>query len=315
MKTKALYLEKTADPTSRVRSFTASTDSVDADNEIVEQDFILERFMANPVILWAHKSRELPIGKAVSVGVIGGKLKTEIEFATAEANPKAEHVFQSIEQGTLRALSIGFKPKSVRMEMRDEKEVFVLSKNELFEISVTPIPCNHEALADMKAKARKEFRSTTDNAADGGQESKMNEKEFKELQATSARLEKELSESAAKYDTLKKRYDATEQLYTAEKAKAVALQSAACEKRVQELVGKKIAPTEVESLVELAALDQKLFEKHMAAIDARPDMLQLKGSGLPTGDDPGVPKIKDIKVNQDGESDFAAFVNQGAGIQ
>ena len=74
-------------------------------------------------------------------------------FASAKANPLAEQVWQSVQERTLRAVSVGFKPREVRKETRDDKDVYVLSDNDLYEISVVPIPSNPEALTRMKALA------------------------------------------------------------------------------------------------------------------------------------------------------------------
>lgn len=157
---------KSLDQSERTCDFIASTDAVDSYEEVVEQDWDTTRFMKNPVILFGHQSRELPIGHATRCEVVtakGGKKQLEctIKFATAEANPMAEQVWQSVIQGTLRAVSVGFCPGDVRFEKREGKGIYVLSKNELHEISVVPIPANPEALAKMRAKARHESEPVT----------------------------------------------------------------------------------------------------------------------------------------------------------
>lgn len=143
-------------PHTREVDFVASTDAIDSFDEVVEQSWRLDRYLSNPVVLFAHQSRELPIGKCTRVVVIDGQLECTIQFATADMNPKAEQVFRMVQEKILNAVSVGFMPRSIRHEMRDGREVYVLSDNELHEISVTPIPANPEALAKMKAKARAE---------------------------------------------------------------------------------------------------------------------------------------------------------------
>ncbi|NOU33328.1 MAG: hypothetical protein HOO96_35980 [Polyangiaceae bacterium] len=130
----------------------ASTAAVDSYGEIVEQVWKLERYMANPVVLFGHQSRELPIGRSTFVGVRGGQLECTVRFASPEANPKAEQVWQLVKEDVLRAVSVGFMPGSVRYEKRGGEDVAVLSDNELHEISIVPIPANPEALAKMRAK-------------------------------------------------------------------------------------------------------------------------------------------------------------------
>ncbi len=132
----------------------ASTAAMDSYGEIVEQDWILERFLANPIVLYAHNRWDaLPIGCADRVRVEDGALQMRLNFVTGDANPLAEQVWQSIKQKSLRTVSVGFAPGDYRIEKRDGVEVLVLSKNELHEISVVPIPANPEAVMRMRAKA------------------------------------------------------------------------------------------------------------------------------------------------------------------
>lgn len=137
----------------RTASFVASTEIQDADGDIVEQSWRLERYKRNPVVLFAHDNRSLPIGRASEVEVKDGQLVADITFASAEANPLAENVWKSVQEGTLRAVSVGFRPHQIKSERRDDKDVYLLGDNELYEISVVPIPSNPEALARMKALA------------------------------------------------------------------------------------------------------------------------------------------------------------------
>src|SRR5687768_4117081 len=72
----------------------ASTNREDSYEEVVEQDWILDDYRENPVVLWAHQSRELPLGRGSDIDVIDGKLCARIWFASEKANPKAEHVYR-----------------------------------------------------------------------------------------------------------------------------------------------------------------------------------------------------------------------------
>lgn len=137
----------------RVCDVIASTAAEDSYGEIVEQSWRLERYLANPVVLFAHESDELPIGTAENVRVEDGALRARLRFASAEASPRAEWVWRSLREGTLRGVSVGFVPHGVRFEKRGDRDVMVLSDNELLEISVTPIPANPEALAQLRARA------------------------------------------------------------------------------------------------------------------------------------------------------------------
>lgn len=151
--------EKSIDLEKRTVDFVASTDVVDSYDEIVDQgSWILEDYLANPVVLWAHQSRELPIGRSVDVGLRSGatgggvRLEHRVEFMTPDLNEKADQVFRMIPK-FLKAVSVGFLPKTYRWEMRNNVEVFVWADCVLKEISVTPVGANPQALAKMKTLA------------------------------------------------------------------------------------------------------------------------------------------------------------------
>ncbi len=53
--------------------FTASNEEIDRDGEIIEaKGWDLKNFKKNPVIIYAHDYRTLPIGKATHIGIKDG---------------------------------------------------------------------------------------------------------------------------------------------------------------------------------------------------------------------------------------------------
>jgi HK97 family phage prohead protease len=125
----------------------ASTAALDSYGEIVMQDWDLTRYAKNPVVFFGHDSRGLPVGKAENVRVEEGRLLATLKFVDAKANPFAEQVWESIKQGALSAVSVGFRAGAVHMIDLDGKQVAALTGNELLEISVVGIPANPEAVA------------------------------------------------------------------------------------------------------------------------------------------------------------------------
>lgn len=187
---------KAIDEVARTADFIASTDAVDTYGEIVDQgSWELDIYKTNPVVLFAHKSRELPIGKCVDVVVRNGRLECRIQFATEEMNPEAEKVWKLLKGQFLRAVSVGFLPRDVKWEKRDGRDVFVLYGNSLREISVTPVPANHEALAKMRARA---LAGRPANEAPRAQENDMDEKNKQELESQLAAATKAIEEAKAK---------------------------------------------------------------------------------------------------------------------
>jgi HK97 family phage prohead protease len=257
----------------------ASTDAIDSYGEIVEQTWDLSRFNANPVVLWAHQSRELTLGYASNIGVVDGKLQMRLNFCTAEANPKGPQVYAGFKQKSQRAVSVGFYPLDIRMEMRDGKEVYILSNNLLLEVSPTPIGANPEALAKAHARVRSlakalPHKSNESPAAERGiaTENDMDPKDKAALDAANSARE-----------TAEKNLKAAEEKATAaEKAHAdtrAALAKAltfAVERGVE---AGRFAKDEIAEQVELATNNFGLFER-MAA------KREIRGAGIV-----GAPKL------------------------
>ena len=131
-----------------VFEFIASNAAVDRDGEVIDpKGWDIKNFQKNPVILWAHNYHELPIGKAIKITKTADMLKVAIEFASKEANSKAEQVKKLVEEGILNTVSVGFIPKA-----RDEKDSTKIIEAELLEVSLVPVPSNPEALALAMAK-------------------------------------------------------------------------------------------------------------------------------------------------------------------
>ena len=147
----------------READWVASTAAVDSYDTVIEQDWDgdhggLDRFRSNPVILFAHDSRSLPIGRALKVGVENpGKkdaaLVTTVKFATEKANPMAELCWQSVLEDTLRGMSVGWIPGGAEKREIDGVMRTVFIRNSLYELSVCPVPSNPEALRRTMQRA------------------------------------------------------------------------------------------------------------------------------------------------------------------
>lgn len=119
-------------------TFVISDESTDRQGEVIKQDgWDFKNYLANPVVLFGHDSYDLPIGKTVNIEVADGQTLATIEFATA-IYEKAAIVFNMVKAGILNTVSVGF--------INRENEGDVLTKNELLEISVVPVPANPNAI-------------------------------------------------------------------------------------------------------------------------------------------------------------------------
>lgn len=142
----------------RWADFVLSTDAIDSYGEVVVQDWDLTRYEANPVVLFGHRSWDLPIGHAENVRVEKRKLLARLYFVNEKANPLAEQIWQGIVQQSIRAVSVGFRSKAGSAKEIDGAWTYILTGNELIEVSVVPIGANPEAVA-LRSKSMNVVRA------------------------------------------------------------------------------------------------------------------------------------------------------------
>jgi HK97 family phage prohead protease len=134
---------------SRKVTFTISTASVDRDRDTLAVDgWKLDNYRKNPVVLWAHRYDDLPVGKAESILAKAGALKAVADFVPAEISPFADTVFRLLKGGFLRATSVGFRP--MKYALNEDRRGIDFEEQELMEFSIVPVPANPEALMDAK---------------------------------------------------------------------------------------------------------------------------------------------------------------------
>ena len=141
--------------------FICSTERLDSYGTVLEQDWAenggkgLKRFLANPVLLYAHNGWDLPIGQARAVRVEGTgsdrRLVATVWFS--DVHERAREVWALVKERTLRGISVGFKWNSYRFQKEGDKEFLILSDLELRELSITPCPSNPDCLAQLRARA------------------------------------------------------------------------------------------------------------------------------------------------------------------
>lgn len=124
--------------------FIASTNSADrADDTIDQEGWEFDNFDANPVFLWAHDYKTPPLGTITHREVLDGELRLGVSWSSV--TQLAREVRELYEEGTLRAVSVGFRPleweKNKKTGGRDFK------RQELLELSAVPVPMNQDAVA------------------------------------------------------------------------------------------------------------------------------------------------------------------------
>lgn len=122
----------------------ASTEAEDRHGEIVSIDgWDLKGAKANCPLLWAHQHDEPAVGTVTKLWVDrekakGSKSKLMFKAVISDATERARAIKQLVEEGVLKAFSVGFRG----LDMVENK----FTKQELLEISVVNVPANPDAL-------------------------------------------------------------------------------------------------------------------------------------------------------------------------
>lgn len=131
--------------------FTASTAGVKRDGlDLRASGWRIDSFQRNPVILWAHDRRALPIGRG-SASVENDRLRIAVEFD--QDDEFARQIEGKFRRGFLNGVSVGWRFvdaeggdlewwRMTKEELRDE------AFYELTELSAVPVPSDPDALAE-----------------------------------------------------------------------------------------------------------------------------------------------------------------------
>ncbi len=130
--------------------FVMSTDARDRHGDIVEQDWNLAEFNANPIALFGH-DHATPIGVWEGVRVRAGQLVGKLKLAEPGTSDLIDTLRKLVEQRILRAVSVGFSAgKATPIDEDDPWRGLRLSKNTLMETSLVSVGANPEAISLAK---------------------------------------------------------------------------------------------------------------------------------------------------------------------
>lgn len=139
----------------------ASEESADRMGDIVRVNgWQTENFMKNPVLLFGHKQRELPVGKVtgLSTRTKDGKkqLVADFEFVPEGVDEFADKVASLFRDKFLNASSVGFRPikyEPIYVKDKDGYKRYVgmdFQEQELLELSIVPVPAHPNAVQSAK---------------------------------------------------------------------------------------------------------------------------------------------------------------------
>ena len=120
-------------------------------DSIVAKGWDLASFERNPIALFGH-SHDYPIGRWSDLRVEGGKLIGRLNLAALGTSARIDELIGLVEQGILRAVSVGFVPK--KAEPIDPSKPYAGQRyleQELLETSLVSVPANPAALAVAKS--------------------------------------------------------------------------------------------------------------------------------------------------------------------
>ena len=140
-----LHAAKANDDGQKVYTFRATTAAVDRTGEVVTLDgWQFANWEQNPVILDAHNyyGIESIVGRGVPpLRLVDGAWEVDVAFSDT---PKGQIAQQLVDEGSLRAVSVGFR--SIERVSGKADEPMKHTVKELLEISVVPVPANQEAV-------------------------------------------------------------------------------------------------------------------------------------------------------------------------
>jgi phage head maturation protease len=135
-------------------TFIASDETVDSYGDVITvSGWDLTTYEQNPVCLWGHDSMQV-IGRCSRVWKAGGKLMATMQLAKPGTSPTVDTVRSLIEQGIVRAVSVGFSPTRPPEPIVDKSGAvtgFRYIGQKLLELSAVAIPANPSALAIAKS--------------------------------------------------------------------------------------------------------------------------------------------------------------------
>jgi HK97 family phage prohead protease len=130
-------------------TYVLSDATVDRYGDIVEpQGWLLDNFRTNPIALFNHRAEQV-VGKWANVRITQDALLAEFEPAEPGTSRIADEVRKLVEQGVLRAASVGFH--GIEAEPIKGTRGKRYKSQELVETSIVSVPANPAALAIAKS--------------------------------------------------------------------------------------------------------------------------------------------------------------------
>jgi HK97 family phage prohead protease len=142
--------------------WTLSTFDLDRFGERIDpQGWDFKRYMANPIVEWAHRFDIPAIGKIEGLAVDGDGLHGLVCFNAKEYDSFGWSIGQRVQAGVIRAGSVGFRAIEIEIPSKEDSKdgtCLIFRKQELLEFSICNVPANPFALAKSKETVKPEVK-------------------------------------------------------------------------------------------------------------------------------------------------------------
>lgn len=130
----------------RVHRFVATTGALSSGRVLDMSGCDLRRHHANPVVLWNHDGKQLPVGRA-DLFVDAGHLIADVTFDRRD--PMGRTLHRKYRRGFMHGISIAYDSFDYRI---DEVGVFLVTHWEPTEMSAVSVPADANAVCIRRAR-------------------------------------------------------------------------------------------------------------------------------------------------------------------
>jgi HK97 family phage prohead protease len=184
---------KSSNTEDRIIEFTATEQLPDYDNDIIMVEGIdISHIKKNKSFLWSHQQSAPPIGKIVSLKKDGKKLIGKAQLTSEEEYPFGYQIYKLIKNGYINNVSISFVPdyKDIEYKEKDGKQVRIINKSTLLEVSAVNIGANNRAVITAAKSLKDTFEKAWDDGVlDGTDLNVLNDTIDKMLDTTTKQIE------------------------------------------------------------------------------------------------------------------------------
>lgn len=187
---KVFEIEDYKEKDEEVIEILASDGTVDRDNDIIDPEgWDFSGWLKTGSLLYGHNPSQLPVGSAEGAKIKDGQLLLYSKLAKKGTSEWHDAIRSLISQKVLKGVSVGFKAKEYEPNDHGGR---TFTKQELLEISLTPVPANANArvlVKEFSDEVQESLIQDKDSTKESNEENpseisidKLSEEELKQLE-------------------------------------------------------------------------------------------------------------------------------------